>query len=125
MKILVENRGGGGDLNKPVVLPVENRGGREGVWSCFPGGKIKRTRGISLWSLICPLLDKLSKFRSTPQLLRIRLETLIDWSLLCFKGGQEGVPNSAAQKLNVPAHGDFTQKVPAEVLLIALCLTIH
>ena len=51
MKILVEKRGGGGDLNKPVVLPVENRGGREGVWSCFSGGKIKRTCAISLWSL--------------------------------------------------------------------------
>ena len=38
---------------------------------------------------------------------------------------QGSAQGSAAQKLNVPAHGDFTQRVPAEVLLIALCLTIH
>ena len=35
MKILVENRGGGGDLNKPVVLPVENRGAEEGDLELF------------------------------------------------------------------------------------------
>ena len=27
----MENKGGGGDLNKPVVLPVENRGRGSGA----------------------------------------------------------------------------------------------
>ena len=41
----------GGGLNKPVILPVENRGGEGGVRSCFTQGKTEKTRGISLRSL--------------------------------------------------------------------------
>ena len=37
-------------INKPEIKLGENKGGREGVWTCYLGPQIKRTGGINRWS---------------------------------------------------------------------------